>query len=144
MQYISLNTYILPHCDLCYVIWGNCTHNLEEKTSETGCPSNSWLWRLYPIMYDVFRIKMEDICRTFLYQKAIQMFKTIEGNAPEYLRTSFTFATDSHSRLLRSSSFFQLYTPKPHLEIYRNTSVFFWSIHLEYSFFIYSKHKLSS
>ena len=26
--------------------------------------------------------------------------------------------------LLRSSSNFQLYTPKPHLEIYRNTFVF--------------------
>jgi len=24
------------------------------------------------------------------YQKAIRMFKTIRGNAPEYLRTSFT------------------------------------------------------
>ena len=29
-----------------------------------------------------------------LYQIAIQMFKTIRGNAPEYLQTSFTFATD--------------------------------------------------
>jgi len=49
------------------------------------------------------------------------MFKTIAGNAPEYLRTSFTFATDIHAILLRSSSSFQLYTPKLHLEIYRNT-----------------------
>ena len=59
-----------------------------------------------------------------LYQKAIQMFETIRGNAPEYLRKSFTFATDIHARLLRSSSSFQLYTPKPHLEIYRNTFIF--------------------
>ena len=59
-----------------------------------------------------------------LYQKAIQMFKTIRGNAPEYLRTSFTSATDIHAILLRSSSSFQLYTPKPHLKIYRNTFVF--------------------
>jgi len=27
------------------------------------------------------------------------MFKTIAGNAPEYLRTSFTFATDIHAIL---------------------------------------------
>ena len=33
------------------------------------------------------------------------------------------FASDIHARLLRSSSNFQLYTPKPHLEIYRNTFV---------------------
>ena len=55
--------------------------------------------------------------------KAIQMFKTIRGDALEYLRSSFTFASDIHARLLRSSSNSQLYTPKPHLEIYRNTFV---------------------
>jgi len=59
-----------------------------------------------------------------LYQKAIQMFKTIRGNAPEYIRTSFTFATDIHAILLRSSSSYQFYTPKPHLKIYKNTIVF--------------------
>ena len=59
-----------------------------------------------------------------LYQEAIPMFKTIRGNAPEYLRTSFTFATDIHAILLRSSSSFQLYTPKPHLEIYQNVMGF--------------------
>jgi len=53
------------------------------------------------------------------YMKAIQMFKTIRGDAPEYLRSS-----DTHVRLLRSLSNFQLYTPKPRLEIYRNTFVF--------------------
>ena len=59
-----------------------------------------------------------------LYQEAIHMFKTIRGNALENQRTSFTFATDIHAILLRSSSSFQLYTPKPHLEIYRKTFVF--------------------
>ena len=52
------------------------------------------------------------------------MFKTIRGDAPGYLRSSFTFASDIHAKLLRSSSNSQLYTPKPHLEIYRNTFVF--------------------
>jgi len=32
-----------------------------------------------------------------IYQKALQLFKTIRGNAPEYLRKSFTFATDIHA-----------------------------------------------
>ena len=42
----------------------------------------------------------------------------------DYLRSSFTIASDIHARLLRSSSNFQLYTPKPHSKIYRNTFVF--------------------
>ena len=60
------NAYILPHFDLCCVIWGNCTHYLEEKLvrlQKRGCPSNSWLWLLYPIMLAVFWIKMHDISR---------------------------------------------------------------------------------
>ena len=39
---------------------------------------------------------------SFIYMKAIQMFKTIGGDAPEYLRSSFTFASDIHPRLLSS------------------------------------------
>jgi len=64
-----------------------------------------------------------------LYQKPVQMFKKIRGNAPEYLRTWFTFATDIHARLLRSPSGFPLYTPKPHLEIYRNTFILYFPVH---------------
>ena len=53
------------------------------------------------------------------------MFNTTRGDASEYLRTSLnTFASDIHARLVRSSSSFQCYIPKPHLEIYRNTFVF--------------------
>ena len=44
------------------------------------------------------------------------MFKTIRVDAPEYIRSSFTCMSDIHAGLLCSSSNFQLYTPKPHLE----------------------------
>ena len=74
-----------------------------------------------------------------IHIKAIQMFKTIRGDAPEYLRSTFTFTSDIHARLLRSSSNFQLYTTKPHLEIYRNTFVFSGSsVWNEFPTFIYS------
>ena len=69
-------------------------------------------------------LKWMSIPERVIYMKVIQMFKTIWGDAPEYLRSSFTFASDIHARRLRSSSNFQLYTPKPHLEVYRNTFVF--------------------
>ena len=51
------NAYILPHFVLCCVIWGKL-HTLHgwktSKTSEKGCPSNSWLWYLHPNIYNVF------------------------------------------------------------------------------------------
>ena len=121
------NAYILPHFDFCCVIWGNCTSTLEDKlvklqkraarvildcdfTTPSSLMFADLKWMTFP--------------ERVIYQKAIQMFKTLHGHAPDYLRTSFTFTSEIHARLLRSSTPFQLYTPKPNLEIYRNTFIF--------------------
>ena len=53
-------------------------------------------------------LKWKTFPERVIYQKAIQMFKTLRGNAPDYLSTSFTFTSDIHARLLRSSTSFQL------------------------------------
>ena len=47
-----------------------------------------------------------------IYQKALQMYKTLHGGAPEYLRTPLTFTSEIHSRILRYTCPFQLYSPK--------------------------------
>ena len=123
------NSYILPHFDFCCVIWGNCTYMyyIEEK------PAGLQI-RLARVIIDcdvytqsstmVSDVKWMSFPERVIHMKAIQMFKTIRGDAPEYLRSSFTFASDIHARLLPSSSNFQLYTPKPHLETSRNRFVF--------------------
>ena len=59
-----------------------------------------------------------------IYQKSIQMYKTLSGTSPNYLKIPFTFASDIHSRTLRSSHESQLYIPKPRIDLFRNTSVF--------------------
>ena len=95
-----------------------------SKTSEKGCP-RILDCDFYTPSYTRFSdLKWMSFPERVIYMKAIQMLKTIRGYAPEYLRLSFTFASHKHARLLRSSSNFQLYTPKSHLEIYRNTFVF--------------------
>jgi len=43
-----------------------------------------------------------------IYMKAIQIVNTFRGDAPEYLISSFTFASDIHAIMLRSSSNFHL------------------------------------
>ena len=52
-----------------------------------------------------------------VYQKAIQMIKAMRGEAPDYLNTYFTFSSDVHTKLLRSTSAYQLYVSKPNLKI---------------------------
>ena len=52
------------------------------------------------------------------------IFKTPVGNAPECLGNSFTFPTDIHACIVRSSYSFHLYTPKPQSEMYRKKMYF--------------------
>ena len=40
--------------------------------------------------------------------RSTDMYKTIKEDAPEYLSSSFTFASDCHARLLHASSNFQI------------------------------------
>ena len=85
MQYMSLNTYIVPHFDLCCVIWGNCTHNLEEKMVELQKRAarviiDCGFYTPSCMMFS--ELKWMTFPERGLYQKAIQMFKTIEGNVP--------------------------------------------------------------
>ena len=59
-----------------------------------------------------------------VYHKAIQMYKTFCGDAPDYLKNDFVFTSEIHSRLIRSSSNFQLYTPIPNTDLFRTLFIF--------------------
>ena len=59
-----------------------------------------------------------------VYHKAIQMDPIVCGDPPDYLKNDFVFTSEIHSRLLRSSFNFQLYTPKPKTELFRNSFIF--------------------
>ena len=59
-----------------------------------------------------------------VYHKAIQMHKTVCGDAPDNLKNDFVFTSEIRSRLLRSSSNYQLYTPIPNTDCFRNSFIF--------------------
>ena len=52
------------------------------------------------------------------------MYKTVCVDAPDYLENDFVFTSEIHSRLLRSSSNFQLDAPRPSTELFRNSFIF--------------------
>jgi len=70
------------------------------------------------------QIKWMTFPERVVYNKAIQMYKTVCEDAPDYLKTDFVFTSEIHSRLLRSSSNFHLYTPRPNTELFRNSFIF--------------------
>ena len=70
------------------------------------------------------QLKWMTFLERVVYHKAIQMYKTVCGDAPDYLINDFVFTSEIHSILLRSSSNFQLYTPRPNTELFRNSFIF--------------------
>jgi len=71
------------------------------------------------------QLKWKTFTERVIYQKAIQMYKTLSVTSPNYLKIPFTLTSDIHSRTLRSSHETQLYIPKPRIELFiRNTFVF--------------------
>ena len=127
MRKLFFDAYILPHLDYCCNVWGNCNVYLEDKIirfqkraarlildKDFNTPSSELFsalkWMTFPV-----RVK---------YQKALLMFKILNGQAPLYLQESFRLTSDVRVQNLRSSSSLQLYIPKPKSELFRKTLVY--------------------
>ena len=59
-----------------------------------------------------------------VYQTALKMYKTIHCDAPDDLTASFTFTSEIYTPLLRSSSTYHVYTPRPRHELFRHSFTF--------------------
>jgi len=97
----------MPHFDHCCVIWGNCSVYLEDKLTKflkRSCQIN--FGQIFFSTASAFlfsELKWMPFPDRVIYQKALQMYKTLHGGAPEYLRTPFIFTSEIHSRILRST-----------------------------------------
>lgn len=124
IRIMFFNAYILPHLDYCCVVWGNCSKLQEQKiirfqkraarlildrdkTAHSADLFKELKWMIFPE-----RVK---------FQKAILMFKSLNGLAPTYLHDLFITKSDVHDRNLRSSSNSQLHFPRPKSEFFRRS-----------------------
>ncbi len=119
---LFFNTYILPLLDYCCIIWGNCNVAQEEKLIRFQKRAG----RL--ILDKDYTTPSKDLFKelnwlTFpervTFQKAVLLYKILNDLSPDYLTNMFTFTSDIHDRTLRSSSQFQLYSPRPNTELLR-------------------------
>ena len=106
-QHLTLE---LEHVDI--------SHNVDTKVHW----DNLFMYRLYTHLVPLM-----------IYQKALQMYKTLHGGAPEYLSTPFTFTSEIHSRILRSTCPLQLYCTNVLFSIqecqFGTTCLFMYNIH---------------
>ena len=109
------------------VIWGNCTSVMEDKLVTLQKRAARAILDLdftVPSETMFTQIKWMTIPERVVYYKAIQMYTTVCGDAPDYLKNDCVFTSEIHSRLLRSSYNFQLYTPIPNTVLFRNSFIF--------------------
>ena len=121
---LFFNAYILPHLDYCCVIWGSCSASQEQKLirfqkraarlildKDIDTPS-SILFRELNWMPFPDRV---------VFQKAVLIFKILNGLAPAYLNDIFIPTSNVHNRNLRSASECQFYSPRPNTEFFRKS-----------------------
>ena len=109
------NGLVKPQLDYCSMVWGCCSISLAEKLQKL---QNRAARILLSAPYDcnatdLFRrLNWKNLRNQRLYTKAIMMFKTLNGEIPDYLSTEFIFRNDTTSYRLRNSEM-RLALPQP-------------------------------
>ena len=88
--YIS---YILPHLDLCYIIWGNCSSTLEDKLVKFQKRAARVILDcdFYTPSSELFKeLNWQSFPERVTYQRAILMYRLINNICPDYLKKNLS------------------------------------------------------
>ena len=83
------NAYVLPHFDLCCVIWGNCTSVMEDKLVKLQKRAARAILDVdftVPSETMFTHLKWMTFTERVVYHKVIQIYKIVCGDAPDYLK----------------------------------------------------------
>jgi len=89
---------VKPQFDYCSIVWGCCSISLAEKLQKLQNRAARILWSAPCDVNatDLFRrLNWKNLRNQRLYNKAIMMFKTFNGETPDYLSTKFIFRNDT-------------------------------------------------
>jgi hypothetical protein len=116
------NAYVLPYIDYCSTVWG-----------DTSAINVLKVWRLQKraarLIFDDFesrsatlfeKLNWLSVPQRFKYNKAVMMFKSMNGLCPKYLADLFVPVSEN-LRSLRSKTSHQLPIPKPNSELFRQS-----------------------
>lgn len=116
------NCIALPHFNYCSTVWGNASASTlrpvvlllnQAARVLTGARRYSHVTPLYT------RLKWLRFPDYVNFQKAIRLFKAMQGLAPSYIRD--LFHTHQHARTTRNSVSGAIRLPRPKLECYRRS-----------------------
>ena len=117
------SSYILPHLDLCCIIWSNCSSStLEDKLV-------TFQKRAARVILDcdfdtpsselVKELNWQTFQERVTFQNASLMNKIINKICPDYLKNYVSYISDVSCRDTRSTNCNHLYTQKPNCELFR-------------------------
>ena len=123
---LFFNAYILPHIDYCCTIWGNCSVGSGDKMIKFQKRAARMILDKdidTPSIQLFSELKWLSFPERIKFQKAILMYKTLNGLAPNYLNDKYSYRNETTMRTLRSTSSNFLYIPKPSCELFRKSFV---------------------
>ena len=118
------NSYILPHLDFCWIIWGNCSFTLEAKLVKIQNRAARVILDcdFYTPSLELFKeFNWQTFPERVTYQKALLIYRIINNKCPDYLKNYVSYTSNISCRYTRSTNCNQLYTPKPNWELFRKS-----------------------
>ena len=126
IRIIYFNAYILPLFDYCCTIWGDCATNGLEKLEKLLKKSARVI-----LEADIFTsskllfnsLNWLNIENRIRYQKAILVFKSLNGMVPDYMQDKFRYNEQGNYNL-RSAFDYTLQLPKPNTNFLKHTFLY--------------------
>ena len=89
-------SYILPHLDLCCIIWGNCSSTLEDKLVKFQKRAARVILDcdFYTPFSELFKeLDWQTFPERVTYQQTILMYRIINNIYPDYLKTYVSYTS---------------------------------------------------
>ena len=120
-SFFIFNGLVKPQFDYCSNVRGCCSNSLANKLQKLQNRAARILLSAHASSADLFgRLNWKNLRNQRLYTKAITMFKSLNGETPEYLSNKFILRSDTTSYRLRNSDM-RLALPQPRTDYFRKS-----------------------
>ena len=116
------HSFILPHMDYCSTLWGDASaaersHKLQKHAARviTDSPYRTPSAPLFE------QLRWLSLPQLVTYRKALLVFRSVKGLAPDYMCDLFKSVQTVSSRNTRSNARGDLYVPRARTQLYRDS-----------------------
>ena len=122
--------YVKPLIEYCSSVWGVCSKENQTKIIKIQKKTARIILEAPPVtpskhmFQEVKWLPFDEIVKC---KHVFSVYKSVTGNAPQYIQTMFTNIKDHSNYSLRSSSNNKLFVPRTHYKSFSYTGVIIWN-----------------